>query len=171
MEITPLGDCAVQIHLTKEDLSRYGFSGAELDLSDKKTRLMLLSLCESVRREWAFCKKDDRLLFQLFPEGKAGLELVISRADAPAPGRRGFRFSDFDSFAAALAGVDAEKVTCYRRKNGSGFLILPDENAEASLSEFAAPEKAPESAVLKTKYKFIPQKVIREVQNAAHHTL
>ncbi len=141
MELIQIGENALKVMLTKEDMAYYAIEFERLDYENTETRRAIWSILDEAQRTLGFEAARDRLYIQAFRDKGGGCELFVRRMDASSAktARRVlFRFSGMHWLLAACSrlqncGFSGESAA-YTGDDGAIYLTLADGAGAASFS-------------------------------------
>ena len=128
MELIKLGDDALRVTLTREDMELYDIEFDMLDYADTKTRRVIWSILDEAKRSLGFEVVRDGLYIQAFRSRCGGCELFVSRDEKSEKPPLLFRFSDSKSVIMASARLKncgfSEESRLYLGDGGDYYLVL-----------------------------------------------
>lgn len=80
MELIQIGEQALKVTLTREDMEYYAISFEALDYSNRETRNALHRILEEAKRTLGFEAPREKLYIQAFSDMHGGCELFVRRA-------------------------------------------------------------------------------------------
>lgn len=135
MELIQIGENALKVTLTREDMQSMQLVFDDLDYRNAETRRALRSILDEAKRTLGFSAPQERLYIQAFADKGGGCELFV-RAEAKEAFL--FRFRDMQSLLLACARLlncgFAEESRAYAGIGGDYYLKLA-ETAPPFLSE------------------------------------
>lgn len=82
MELIQIGEDALKVTLTREDMQRYDIAFERLDYENTETRHAIWDILEEAKRTLGFEAARDRLYIQVFAGSEGGCELFVRRAES-----------------------------------------------------------------------------------------
>ncbi len=132
MELIKLGERALKVTLTREDMELYDIEFDMLDYADTKTRRVIWSILDEAKRSLGFEVVRDGLYIQAFRSRCGGCELFVSHEEKREKLPSLFRFSDSQSVIMASARLEncgfSDESRLYLGDSGDYYLVLPCEN-------------------------------------------
>lgn len=133
MELIQIGENALKVMLTKEDMEYYAIEFERLDYENTETRRAIWSILDEAKRTLGFEAARDRLYIQAFKDKGGGCELFVRRMDVPkaiAARRVLFRFAAMRPLLAACdrlhnCGFAGESMA-FSGDDGALYLTLAD---------------------------------------------
>lgn len=135
MELIQIGENALKVTLTREDMLSLSLAFDDLDYSKAETRRVLRSILDEAKRTLGFSAPQERLYIQAFADKSGGCELFV-RAEAKEDFL--FRFRDMQSLLLACARLwncgftEESHAFC---GNGGDYYLKLTESAPPFLSE------------------------------------
>lgn len=131
MELIQIGENALKVMLTKEDMEYYAIEFEWLDYENTETRRAIWSILDEAKRTLGFEAARDRLYIQAFKDKGGGCELFVRRMDTPrqVTARRVlFRFAGIRPLLAACARLQncgfSGESTVFSGDDGALYLTL-----------------------------------------------
>lgn len=131
MELLQIGENALKITLTKEDMEFYAIEFEQLDYENTETRRAIWSILDEAKRTLGFEAARDRLYIQAFKGKEGGCELFVRRAVASkkSTARRAlFRFTGASLLLTACARLQncgfCGESTAFSGDDGAMYLTL-----------------------------------------------
>ena len=142
MELIQIGENAIKVMLTREDMEYYDIVFDTLDYKNAGTRRAIGRILAEAKRKVGFSAESESLYIQAFSDGEGGCELFVRRSEE----KRSMLYA-FDELEPMLkgcarlrnCGFDGESSAYREVYGGRYFLLLEGERAEKYifLSELA----------------------------------
>lgn len=152
MKLYRQGKCEIRIRLTNEDLKEFAITVEELDYDSPRGKRVIRSLFDKAKNELGFETAGEKIYIQLYPTSLGECDLFITKVQGEAePGC--FRFSDFDSFFAAVSRAPSKiRMDLWQEKERESFYALAKEEEIPPLfSEFGERVKLPSRIFLRSR--------------------
>ena len=125
MELIQIGENALKVMLTKEDMISYDIVFDMLDYKDIKTRLAINKILAEAKARVGFFTDSENLYIQAFSDGEGGCELFFSRSEG---GHRLYLFDGISPLLLACArllncGFSGESAL-YREVDSERYYLL-----------------------------------------------
>lgn len=152
MKLYRQGTCEIRIRLTDEDLKAFEITAQELDYDSPKGKQVILELVELAKEKLGFETAGEKIYIQLYPAKSGACDLFITKLDREASVVC-FRFSDFDSFFAAVSQArPADRRELWQEKKSGRFYVFTTRREIPPLfSEFGERVKIPSRIFLRSR--------------------
>lgn len=131
MELIQIGEHALKVMLTKEDMEYYAIEFERLDYENTETRRAIWNILDEAKRTLGFEAARDGLYIQAFKDKGGGCELFVRRMDTPREvslRRVLFRFSGMRPLLSACARLQncgfSGASTAFSGDDGALYLTL-----------------------------------------------
>lgn len=150
MELIQIGENALKVTLTREDMEYYAIEFAQLDYANTETRRAIWSILDEAKRTLGFEAARDRLYIQAFKDADGGCELFVRRdytVEKIKEKKVLYRFAELRALLCACArlcgcGFQGDS-TAFTGDDGRLYLTLPPAEAGRNpywfLSELGCP--------------------------------
>lgn len=143
MEFIQIGDNALKVSLTREDMEFYDIEFDMLDYKNSETRRALCSILDEAKRSFGFEASADTLYIQAFRSRCGGCELFVSKEEKRNKTAKP-RLFKFDSMELLLSGC-ARLYNChgeiessaYSGDNGAFYITLQNDEKYEFINEIA----------------------------------
>lgn len=152
MKLYRQGNREVRIRLTNEDLEAFSMTVEDLDYDSPQGKRVIRALFDKAKEELGFETAGEKIYIQLYPTGGGECDLFITKLEWAAKPSC-FRFSDFDSFFAAVSHASPPiTVDLWQEKKSGRFYALTNERVIPPLfPEFGERVKIPSQTFLRSR--------------------
>lgn len=127
MELIQIGENALKVTLTREDMERMRLAFDDLDYANAETRRVIWNILDEAKRTLGFTASRERLYIQAFSDMHGGCELFVRRTEE-AEKVSLYRFCTLQLLLLACARLAncgfAEESRAYLGEGGAYFLLL-----------------------------------------------
>ena len=143
MEFIQIGDNALKVSLTREDMEFYDIEFDMLDYKNSETRRALCNILDEAKRSFGFEASADTLYIEAFRSRCGGCELFVSK-DKKENKLKKPRLFKFDSIELLLCGcarlyncIGNIESSAYSTNSGAFYLVLQTDDKYDYIKEIA----------------------------------